>query len=153
MGVMDIYGTVIDEYIEAFLTAAPRYKLVVVAADASNTVSNSVDIGRELSLVICGMYRSDDTSFQFAVQDAIDGIFSKNVCCDAKFGKYIILENPGILFEPALNIDVCTLLKSISRNTLVILLWPGVIRPDRLCFLSETSDLYINQSEINYAII
>lgn len=150
---MNINNSNIDLQINAFLASAPRYKLVVLEADSSMSVDDSIDLGKELSNVISGMDRSNDVHFQFAIQDAIDGVISKNVRNDAKFGQYIILENPGILFEPALNLDVCNLLKSISKNTLVILLWPGVIRHDRLCFLSESSDLYISQSDINYAII
>ena len=150
---MNIYGCIVNTKIEAFLSSAPRYKLVVLAADSSIPVADSIDLGKELSEVISGIDRSNDVHFQFAVQDAIDDVISKNVRNDAEFGRYIILENPGILFEPALNLDVCNLLKSISKNTLVILLWPGVIRQDRLCFLSESSDLYISQSDINYAII
>lgn len=150
---MNIYNSNIDTQIDAFLASAPRYKLVVLPANPSIPEAESVDIGKELSVVIAGIDRSNDTRFQFAVQDAIDKLVSKNIRNNAEFGRYIILENPGILFEPALNLDVCNLLKSISKNTLVILLWPGVIRQDRLCFLSESSDLYISQSDINYAII
>ena len=150
---MNINNSNVDLQINAFLSSAPRYKLVVLAADPSMPVADSIDLGKELSEVISGIDRSNDVHFQFAVQDAIDEVISKNIRNDADFGRYIILENPGILFEPALNLDVCNLLKSISKNTLVILLWPGVIRQDRLCFLSESSDLYISQSDINYAII
>lgn len=150
---MNIYGSNINKQIEAFLSAAPRYKLVVLKADSSNSVADSVDIGKELSVVISGIDRRDDVRFQFAVQDAIDDIISSHICNDETFGKYIIMENPGILFETALNVDICSLLKRISKNTLVILLWPGVIRSDRLCFLSESSDLFISQTDINYAII
>ena len=150
---MNINNTNVDLQINAFLSSAPRYKLVVLAADSSIPVADSIDLGKELSEVISGIDRSNDVYFQFAVQDAIDDVISKNVRNDSEFGRYIILENPGILFEPALNLDVCNLLKSISKNTLVILLWPGVIRQDRLCFLSESSDLYISQSDINFAII
>lgn len=150
---MDIYGTNINRQIREFLSSAPRYKLVVLPSEYSQHLNGSIDIGKELSMAISKIDRSEDIRFQFAVLDAIDKIINKNICNDEAFGEYIILENPGILFEPALHIDVCDLLKRISKNILVIMLWPGVIRPDKLCFLSEASDLFISQTDINYAII
>ena len=150
---MRINGTEIDAKVEAFLLSVPRYKLLVLTTESFGYVDGSVDVGRELSMAISAFDRNNEIEFQFAVQKSIREIVNAGICRDEKFGKYVILANPGILFEPDLHLDVCELLKSFSKNMLVFLAWPGVVRQDRLCFLSEMSDISINQSDINYAIL
>lgn len=150
---MVIYDSIIDSSIESFLSSAPRYKVVVIAENLTKEEPTSLDVGKTLATAICGIDRTIGVQFQFAVQETLVKLINEHTQSDELIGEYVIMRNFGILFEPDLNIDIHGLLKSISRNKLVILLWPGVIRQDRLCFLSESSDLYISQSDINYAII
>lgn len=150
---MIIYDSIIDGKLQKFLAAAPSHKLVVAEAREDCVESKALDLGATLAPAISSMSRKNEMMFQFGVEDAVNKAIKNAIFEDEYFGPAVVLSNPGILFEKALHIDVCSMLKRISKNTVVILLWPGVIKTDRICFLSETSDLYINQSDINYFVI
>lgn len=150
---MTIYDSIIDMKLQTFLASAPSHKVAVVESRKDVCESKSLDLGASLAPVISGISRKNEMMFLFNVEEAINTAIKNATFEDLTFGPTVVLSNPGILFEQAIHIDVCSLLKRISKNTIVVLLWPGVIRQDRLCFLSESSDLYISQSDINYAII
>jgi len=148
-----LYGISYDTDLERFISSAPRYRLAVRKTDSSFHEEKSLNLGRELALAVEKLDRHNEVYFQFSVQDAISRIIKSHIFTDPVLGDVVILDNPGILFEPDLRIDVSDVLRRVSRNTLTILLWPGVIRPDKLFFLREGSHIAINQSEINYIIL
>ena len=110
-------------------------------------------MGRELARVIPEFDRHNELAFQFSVQEAVNRIVRDHTISEPNLGDVVIIENPGILFEPELHIDVPELLRRVSRNTLVILLWEGEITKDKLYFLRSSSGYYISQSEINYILL
>jgi len=127
--------------------------LAVIADNQDIKEEKAVNIGLELADAIGGLERRNDMGFQFAVQECLHRIFREHTFVEPGLGDVVIVENPGILFEPALRIDVSDVLQRESRNTLVVLLWPGVITPQRLYFLDESSEYHINQTDINYIIL
>ena len=112
-----------------------------------------MNIGLDLAKAVEGLDRHNEMRFQFAVQDAVSRIIKEHTFADPVLGDVVVIENPGILFEPALRIDVSDVLQRISRNTLTILLWPGEIAKEKLSFLSTSSVYHIKQSETNYIIL
>lgn len=150
---MNLYGQTYDVALEQFLLSAPRYRLAVIEADATKHEEKALNIGLELAKAIEEMDRSNELLFQFAIQNAIRHIIHANIFNDLVLGESVIIENPGILFEPALGVNVTELLMSISKNTLTILLWPGTIKAEHLYYLSPSSRYYINHSDINYIIL
>ena len=142
-----------DAALEQFLSSAPRYRLAVLKVDSSAREENALNIGLELTKAIERLDRHDEMAFQFAVQEAISRIVKEHIITDPVLGEVVVIENPGILFEPALRIDVSDVLQRISRNTLTILLWPGEIAKEKLSFLSTSSVYHIKQSETNYIIL
>ena len=150
---MTIYDSIIDSKLQRFLALAPSHKVLVAESRNDISESKSLDLGATLAHVISGISRKSELMFQFSVAEAVNKAINNAIFEDEAFGPTVVLSNPGILFEKSLHIDVCSLLKRISKNTIVVLLWPGVIRAERIYFLSETSDIYINQSDINFFII
>ena len=139
--------------LELFLSSAPRYRVAVLADTAHINGENVLNMGRELATVISTIDRHNELKFQFTVQEAVNRIIQEHTFTEPNLGEVVIIANPGILFEPELHIDVPELLRRISRNTLVILLWPGEITKDKLSFMRPSSPYCIHQSETNYIVI
>ena len=127
---------------------------MVVAKWSENVQEErAVNIGREMTSVIVSLDRNDSFGFSFLVEEAFRRAIKKSTYSDDKYGNVVVLENVGILFEPELGLNFTELLKSISKNTLVVLLWPGEMDSERLYFLNRNSNVFINQSDINYFIL
>lgn len=150
---MTLFGHSYDAALEQFLSSAPRYRLATLKVDSSAREEKALNIGLELAKAIEMLDRHHEMAFQFAVQEALSRIIKEHTFVDPVLGEVVVIENPGILFEPALRIDVSDVLQRVSRNTLTILLWPGEIAKDRLSFLSSSSVYNIKQSETNYIIL
>ncbi len=150
---MTIYDRIVDSELERFLSTAPRYRVVVAKWDEKVKEEKAVNIGREMVSVISGLDRNDSFGFSFLVEETFRRAIKKSTYSDDKYGNVVVLENVGILFEPELGLNFTELLKSISKNTLVVLLWPGEMDWERLCFLNRNSNVFINQSDINYFIL
>lgn len=150
---MTIYDRIVDTDLERFLSTAPRYRVVVAKWNEKVKEEKAVNIGREMASVISGLDRNDSFGFGFLVEEAFRRAIKKNTFSDEKYGNVVVMENVGILFEPELGLNFTELLKSISKNTLVVLLWPGEMDWERLYFLNRNSNVFINQSDINYFIL
>lgn len=139
--------------LEQFLSSAPRYRVAVLADNAPINGENVLNMGRELAIAISNLDRHNELKFQFTVQEAVNRIIQEHTFTESNLGEVVIIANPGILFEPELHIDVPELLRRISRNTLVILLWPGEITKDKLSLMRPSSPYCILQSETNYIVL
>lgn len=49
----------VNTKIEAFLSSAPRYKLLVLSADSSIPMADSINLGNGLSEIVFGINRSN----------------------------------------------------------------------------------------------
>lgn len=150
---MTLFGHSYDAALEQFISSAPRYRLAVLKVDSSSREEKALNIGKALAEAIKPMDRHNEMAFQFSVQEAISRIIKEHTFIDPVLGDVVVIENPGILFEGVLRIDVSDVLRRVSRNTLTILLWPGEVDKDRLSFLTSSSVYSIKQSEINYIIL
>lgn len=150
---MIIYDRIVDADLERFLSTAPRHRVVVAKWDENMQEEKAVNIGLEMASVICGLDRNDSLGFSFLVEDAFRRTVKKNTFRDEKYGNVVVMENVGILFEPELGMNFTESLKSISKNTLVVLLWPGETGWERLSFMTPESNIFINQSDINYFLL
>lgn len=57
----------------------------------------------------------DDKNLSFEAEDCLEKIIENNVV-DAEFGKYVAIKNIGILFEPALRLNLEVKIDSWSRS-------------------------------------
>ena len=150
---MTLEGRQYDLVLERFLSSAPRYRVAVLGVSSPSGDDRVLNMGRELARVIPAYDRHNELAFQFSVQEAVNRIVREHIFIEPNLGQVVLIENPGILFEPELHIDVLELLRRVSRNTLVILLWQGEITKDKLSFLRPSSNYCITQSEINYIVL
>ena len=58
--------------------------------------------------------------------------------------KTLVMYNFGILFEEDLDIDFKSILYDMSRNNFLILLWEGVIKENRLFFLTQENGVEVS---------
>ena len=150
---MTLFGNSYDAALEQFISSAPLYRLAVLKVESNAREDNALNIGKALSNSIKLMDRQNEIAFQFFVQEALFRIIKEHTFIDPVLGNVVVIENLGILFERALDIDVTEVLQRISRNTLTILLWPGEVDKYSLSFLKSSSEHKIKQSEINYIIL
>lgn len=70
----------------------------------------------------------------------------------SKYGRYAAICNIGILFEPALSLNLETIIEQISKDILLILKTEGIVENDRFYFYSEQYGLSIDLKHLDYTI-
>ena len=86
-------------------------------------------------------------------EDALKKILSQGSCKNEQIGEYLAIKNIGILFEPALHLDVKTILKNWSRDHVLVVMLEGEIQ-NGLFYLSTKETRYIvNLNDITHKII
>ncbi len=138
------------------IASGARYRLVVIRDERIAEEPNVLDVGREVADVIGRIgwkYGQSEIKFQMEIAEAVERIVRQHIFKDDELGYVVLLCNVGILFEPELHLDVVGLLKRISKNSLTVLMWPGLMDAQRLFFLDKNSEITINQSDISYTII
>lgn len=105
------------EKIAQYLTYDPRNKLIF--APSLDQHLQSVDVGFELSKAI----ESDLTSkhLPMIAEDCLNNILLQSIKEDKIIGDYIAIENWGILFEPALKLNLVSIFDSHSKSNVLIL--------------------------------
>lgn len=105
------------EKIAQYLSYESRNKLIF--APRLDHHLQSVDVGFELSKAI----DSDLTSkhLPMIAEDCLNTILRKAIREDNIIGEYIAIENWGILFEPALNLNLVSIFDSHSKSNVLIL--------------------------------
>ena len=69
------------------------------------------------------------------------------------YGRYISIENLGILFEPKLKLNFSMLLESYSQNNVLFVRWDGEMYEDNLYFLTKKNGIKINIRNIGHIAI
>lgn len=82
--------------------------------------------------------------------DACLQIFAHNIHEDDLIGRYIALQNVGILMEPELKIDLRNLLDTQSKNQCLIILSDAEISDDTLWWYSQNDDLGVSLKGLSY---
>ena len=96
-----------------------------------------VDIGRELSERICD--KLDNRSLPMICDDALNEILDCGTSKDEAVGSYVAICNIGILFEPALLINVHDKFEQCSREQVMIVNLEGSIA-QKTFFLGQEQD-------------
>lgn len=111
------------------------------------------DIGKSISAYIISENLLHSKDLKMLVNAEFMRLFRKIASNDTTFGNAISLCNFGIVFEEKLGLDMRTILKDLSRNYLMFIQWEGVVKDDRLCFLTSDSSNFIDLSEISHLTI
>jgi hypothetical protein len=108
-----------------------------------------VDLGQELSKAIEPLL--DKKRLPLLADDALERIITNNSVVDAALGDYVAIKNIGILFEPALNLDIQSKFDLWSRSRILLVHLEGVIQ-DKIFYLSRNSNkkYSVNLKDITY---
>ena len=139
--------------INKYLQSAPRYRLVVLKDEMPPDDIPKFDIGKSISAYIISENLPHSKDLKMLVNAEFMRLFREIASNDTTFGNAISLCNFGIVFEETLGLDMRTILKDLSRNYLMFIQWEGVVKDDRLCFLTSDSSNFIDLSEISHLTI
>lgn len=103
--------------IAQYLKYDPRNKLIF--APSLDQHLHSVDVGFELAKSIEGDLSSPH--LPMIAEDYLTAILRRSIKEDPIIGDYIALENWGILFEPALKLNLVSIFDSHSKSNTLIL--------------------------------
>ncbi len=148
-----ISNQTIYEQISFFLSAAPRYRFVVAPDRNILTDLPVFDLSYNLALFLKERKEVRGEVLDFIIQDELLRLFNQNIQEHQELGKYICISNIGILFEKKLNINILLTFQRLSKNVLLILIWEGEIKQNRLFFLSKNSKHKIDLRETNHIIL
>lgn len=123
-----------NHLITSFLQEGRRHKLVITGSLEELGVK-AVDVGLELAQALKG--KENARHLPSMAEEALKSILDKHTQASGSFGKSIALANLGILFEPALHLDVPGLLRRYSQNNALFVEWEGDREEGRLYFLSR----------------
>lgn len=85
-----------------------------------------------------------------SVLDACQQLFSHQVYMDNAIGRYLALDNIGILLEPALKIDLRNLLDTQSKNQCLLIRSDAEITDDTFWWLSANSGISFSLFGLSY---
>lgn len=119
--------------IAQFLSYAPRNKVAFIPREDPHL--KTIDVGFELSNCI----KNDLTSpyLPMVAEEALKKLFAENLSNNEIIGDYIALSNWGILFEPALQLNLLSLFEANSKSNTLILVNCGVADSDTFHLVSK----------------
>ena len=85
----------------------------------------------------------------YAAEDFLAEILS-STRIDSVIGKYVALENIGILFEPELGFNLKSTLDNASTNKTIIICSDAFIKKNRLYFLQEGDNYTIDLNGLSF---
>lgn len=106
-----------------------------------------VNVGLNLSQLL-----ANDESFVNGYQLLCNRILNQPLY-NKNIGKYIALDNIGILFEPELKLDLHNIIESFSHNQCLIIKSDAEISDDKFYFLTPDDSTTISLSGISYKLI
>lgn len=127
-----------------YISSHPRNKLVV-----SNEMLDDfqyVDIGYELSLIISRLKNFTP----IAVYDSLIRLIDSNIHDSLAYGRYVAISNIGILFESQLELNVRSIIDSISKNYLLVIHTEGEVDNSGVYFLTKTKGIKVDMSGMSY---
>jgi hypothetical protein len=111
-----------------------------------------VDVGKLFSEKLQTEF-SEDKFFAIKARERLVEIFNRSRITHESLGSYLALKNLGILFEPELKMNFIEFILSNTRDSVLILKWPGEIEANRIYFLSKANGIPVGLENINYRIV
>ena len=137
------------EKIASYINRQSRNNLLFTTEEVEGV--NYVDIGRQLAEKIENHLQKKRLGM--IAEDALNKIFSQGSCRNEEIGEYLAIKNIGILFEPALHIDVGTILKKWSRDHILVVMLEGEIQNGTF-YLSDQEPKYsVSLNDITYKTV
>lgn len=135
--------------IKDYIKSQTRNKVIFHSQDISNLIS--VNVGLRISESIYNF--KEPGRIPMRVSSELDRILNAAISNHDLFGKYLSIENLGILFEPELKIDFNRLLDSYSQNNALFVEWEGEIDADNIYFLTKENGININIQNLSHIVL
>ena len=135
-----------QQHIAQYLAQAARNRLVFCHEHIEDLIFT--DVGK----VMANALKDKNLRSQmvaYAAEDFLADILSSPQI-DSSLGKYIALENIGILFEPELGFNLKATLDNASTNKTIIICSEAQIKDNRLYFLQEGDSLSVDLTGLSY---
>ena len=110
----------------------PLYHQGLVLSKSDLGDYSCVNLGKELAAILQGENPAS-AAVPIKAYDSLKEILNENIHTDQQGRRYLALENFAILFEPALKINLRSLVEDYAKRILLIL---------RIDHLPESSDAY-----------
>lgn len=110
-----------------------------------------LNLGKELSNKINGLEIDNKISLKALL--LINEILNESYIDHSDFGKYLAIENIGILLEPELKIDFVQLLNKHSSSYILFVKWDGEIENETLFFKTKERGLKIDIKNLSHITI
>ena len=134
------------QHIAQYLAQAARNRLVFCHEHIEDLIFT--DVGK----VMTNALKDENLRSQmvaYAAEDFLADILSSPQI-DSSLGKYIALENIGILFEPELGFNLKATLDNASTNKTIIICSEAQIKDNRLYFLQDGDNFSVDLTGLSY---
>lgn len=139
----------INNNIDSYLKQQTRNKIVFHRDEIPDI--SSVNLGAQIAQLIRTYSTYDKISMKVSFE--LDNILNKAIKHHDIYGKYLSIENLGILFEPELKINILRLLESHSQNNLLFVKWEGEIDSDNIYYLTKENGIKINLTNLSHIVL
>lgn len=139
----------INQAITDYIKSQSRNKIIFYSQDIS--ALQSVNVGRRLSESIYNL--NEPGRIAMRVLSELDGILNAAISQHDVFGRYLSIENIGVLFEPELKLDFASLLDSYSQNNVLFVKWEGEIDAENIYFLTKEKGIKKNIKNLSHIVI
>lgn len=139
----------INQAIADYIKSQSRNKIIFYSQDIS--ALQSVNVGLRISESIYNL--NEPRRIAMRVLSELDGILNAAIAQHDVFGRYLSIENIGVLFEPELKLDFTSLLDRYSQNNVLFVKWNGEINTDNIYFLTKENGIKINIKNLSHIVI
>lgn len=139
----------INQAIADYIKSQSRNKIIFYSQDIS--ALQSVNVGLRISESIYNL--NEPGRIAMRVLSELDGILNAAIYQHDVFGRYLSIENIGVLFEPELKLDFANLLDNYSQNNVLFVKWEGEIDAENIYFLTKENGIKINIKNLSHIVI
>ena len=139
----------IIDLMKDYIKSPSRNKIVFHSDVISDIVP--VNLGLRLSETIYNFNEIDKIPMRISKE--LDIILNTYATQHDVYGRYLAIENLGILFESELKLDFTRMLDSYSQNSVLFVKWDGEIDADNIYFLTKENGIKIYIKNLSHIAI
>lgn len=135
--------------LSTYLQSQSRNKIVFFKNDMPGI--EQLNVGDKLAKEI--KHLVEDSKIGLKSRLIIEELFSSSITNDSAYGKYLAIQNVGILFEPELKTDFLQILDKYSSLNTLFVKWEGEIKDGILYFLTKEKGQKIDIKNLSHIVI
>ena len=132
-----------------YIISQSRNKIVFFKTDMPGI--EQLNVGDKLAKKI--KHLVEDSKIGLKSRLIIEELFSSSITNDSAYGKYLAIQNVGILFEPELKTDFLQILDKYSSSNTLFVKWEGEIEDGILYFLTKEKGQKIDIKNLSHIVI